>query len=625
MNKIVGIDLGTTNSLVSVMEGGEVVVIPSAEGSHLFPSVVGFTKSGERVVGEIAKRQAVSNPERTIISIKRHMGTEHKVQIDDKQFTPQEISAIILQKIKADAEAFLGYPVDKAVITVPAYFNDSERQATKDAGIIAGLEVVRIINEPTASAMAYGLHKQDVSEKILVWDLGGGTFDVSILEIEKGSFQVMATAGDARLGGDDWDQRIIDYVAEEFKKQHGIDLRSDRMALQRLKEASEKAKIELSTVLQANINLPFITADASGPKHLDVTLTRATFEEITRDLVERCAGPVRRAMEDAKLSGQQIDRILLVGGSTRMPVIIEYVRKTVGKEPNKDINPDECVALGAAVQGAVLSGDMKDIVLVDVTPLTLGLETLGGIMTKLIPRNTAIPTTKSEVFSTAADFQPAVEIHVLQGEREFAADNKSLGKFHLEGLPPAPRGVPQVEVTFDIDSNGILHVTAKDKATGKSQQIRITSSTNLSKDDVERLVKDADQYAVEDRKRKEAVELRNQADTMAYQAEKLIKESGDQADPAHKAKVETAVEAVRKVLDSQDAAKIKVEMDALQAALSEMSTAMYAKAGAAAQSASAAGDAGGQGPDGAPGGNGAGSRPADENVVDAEYKVQEDK
>lgn len=623
MSKVIGIDLGTTNSVVAIMEGGTPTVIPSAEGGRLTPSVVGFSKTGERLVGELAKRQAVSNPERTVASIKREMGTDHKVPIDDKQYSPQEISAMILGKLKADAERYLGEKVTDAVVTVPAYFNDSQRQATKDAGTIAGLNVLRIINEPTASCLAYGLDKQHESLTVLVFDLGGGTFDVSILETGGGVFEVKSTAGNTHLGGDDWDQRIIDYVADEFQKQNGIDLRKDNMALQRLKEASEKAKVELSTVLQANINLPFVTADASGPKHLDITLTRSRFEEMTKDLVKKCEGPTLQAMGDAKMNPSQIDRVLLVGGATRMPMIIEFAKKHFGKEPSKDINPDECVALGAAIQGAVLRGDVKDVVLVDVTPLTLGVETLGGVMTRMIPRNTAIPTSKTEVYSTAADFQPQVEINVLQGEREFAKDNKSLGTFILADIPPAPRGIPQIEVTFDIDSNGILNVTAKDRATGKSQNIKITATTNLSKDDVNRMVTDSEKYAGEDKKRRETVEEKNRADAMVYQSEKVIKDLGDKADSALKLQVEEAAAKVKKAMEGEDMAELKAAMDVLNTALGKLAEAAYKTAGpppgaAPGPEAAAAGA-------GAPGGDGhgaAGKGHNDPNVVDAEYEVK---
>ena len=614
MGKVVGIDLGTTNSVVAVMEGGKPQVIINTEGSRLTPSVVGFTKTGERLVGELAKRQAVSNPDRTIVSIKRHMGTDFRVDIDGKQYSPEEISAMILTKLKNDAERYLGEKVTQAVITVPAYFNDSQRQATKNAGTIAGLEVLRIINEPTASALAYGLDKQDQMLTVLVFDLGGGTFDVSILEIGSGVFEVKSTAGDTHLGGDDWDSAIVDWVAGEFQKENGIDLRKDRMAAQRLRDAAEKAKVELSTVFQANINLPFITADASGPKHLDINITRAKFEELTRTLVERCAGPTRRAIEDAKLTPQKIDRVLLVGGSTRLPMIQEFVKNLFGKDPSKDINPDECVALGAAIQGAVLSGEVKDVVLVDVTPLTLGLETQGGVMTPLITRNTAIPTSKSETFTTAADFQTTVEIHVLQGERPMASDNRTLGKFQLSDLPPAPRGVPQVEVTFDIDSNGILHVTAKDRATGKEQKIQITASTNLDKHDVERMVNEAQSHAADDAKRKELIDLRNRADQMAYQAEKMLKDAEGKISGDQKQKIEAAVKALQEAAKTEDQPRIKADLEKLTQALSEVASAMYQAAGAAA----------GPGPGAPPPPHdGGGAKAADPNVVDAEYRVEE--
>ena len=621
MAKIVGIDLGTTNSVEAVMEGGKPAVIANAEGNRTTPSVVGFSKTGERLVGELAKRQAVSNPEKTVISIKRHMGTDYRVNIDDKKYSPEEISSMILKKLKDDAEKYLGEPVTEAVITVPAYFNDSQRQATKNAGTIAGLEVKRIINEPTASALAYGLDKLDQMLKVLVFDLGGGTFDVSVLEIGEGVFEVKSTAGDTKLGGDDWDNEIVDWMADEFKRMNGIDLRNDPMAKQRLKEAAEKAKIELSTVLQTNINLPFITADASGPKHLDLTLSRAKFEEMTYHLLERCKKPVDQAMSDAKLTVKDIDRILMVGGSTRMPMVVDYVRNTFGKEPNKDINPDECVALGAAVQGAVLSGDsdVKGIVLVDVTPLTLGIETLGGVMTKLIQRNTAIPCSKSEIFSTAADNQPAVEIHVLQGERGFAAENKTLGKFVLADIPPAPRGIPQIEVSFDIDRNGILSVTAKDKATGKSQQIKITATTTLSKDDVNRMVKEAEQHSEEDKKRLEKIELKHKAETLTYQAEKVVKDLGDKADSKLKMKVEEETASLKKAVESENEADMTKGIESLTNALSDLSKDVYSKVGAQqAQQQPGAEDAQ----------PGAGSEKkeepkGDDDVIDAEYKVKE--
>ncbi|MDQ7825019.1 MAG: molecular chaperone DnaK [Candidatus Eremiobacteraeota bacterium] len=626
MSKVVGIDLGTTNSVVAVMEGGKPVVIPNAEGNRITPSVVGFSKTGERLVGELAKRQAVSNPDKTVVSIKRKMGTDYRVTIDGKNYSPEEISSMILKKLKDDAEKYLGTTVTQAVITVPAYFNDSQRQATKNAGTIAGLEVLRIINEPTASALAYGLDKQEQMLKVLVFDLGGGTFDVSILDIGEGVFEVKSTSGNTQLGGDDWDNEIMNWLADEFKRMHGIDLRKDNMARQRLKEASEKAKIELSSVLQTNINLPFITADQSGPKHLDMTLTRAKFEEMTYYLAEKCQGPVKQALADAKLDPKDVDRVLLVGGSTRMPMIVDYVRKTFDKEPNKDINPDECVALGAAIQAGVLSGEVKDIVLVDVTPLTLGIETLGGVMTKLINRNTAIPFKKTETFSTAADFQPAVEIHVLQGERDFAADNKTLGKFILAEIPPAPRGVPQIEVTFDIDSNGILSVTAQDKATGKSQQIKITATTNLSKDDVDTMVKESERHAEEDKKRLAKVELKHRADTLVYQSDKTLRELGDKASPGLKSKVEEVRTKLQEAISSENEEGMKQGIESLSQALSDFTSDIYSKTSPAGSGG--AGGPGGTGPGtagehgGAPGGE---SRPpsGDDDVIDAEYKVKE--
>ncbi len=606
MGKVVGIDLGTTNSCLAIMEGGKPQVIANAEGGRTTPSVIGFSKSGERLVGEMAKRQAVSNPERTIISIKRHMGTDHRVEVDEKKYSPEEISAMILGKLKKDAESYLGEEVTQAVITVPAYFNDSERQATKNAGTIAGLEVLRIINEPTAAALAYGLDKQDDTLTVAVFDLGGGTFDVSILEIGEGVFEVKATAGDTRLGGDDWDERLMKHIASEFEKEHGIDLLKDKIAHQRLKDAAEKAKIELSQKITTNVNLPFITADANGPKHLDVEISRAKFESLTSDLLDRCASPCEQAMKDSKLSRNEIDRVLLVGGSTRMPMITEFVSKFFGKDPSKDINPDECVALGAAVQGAVLSGEVKDVVLVDVTPLTLGIETLGGVMTKLIPRNTAVPTKKTEVFSTAADMQTSVEVHVLQGEREMASGNKSLGKFHLTNIPPAPRGVPQIEVTFELDSNGILNVSAKDKGTGNEQNIRITASTNLSDDDVERMVKDAEKFAGEDKKRREIVELRNQADSLVYTSEKTLKDLGDKVSAEVKSKVEAGAERLKKILESDDLdlAETRSAMEQLQQAVYEISSGLYGKEGQ---------DSGTEASDG----------PVEGEVVDAEYEVKD--
>ncbi len=604
MAKVIGIDLGTTNSCVAVMEGGEPVVIPNAEGGRTTPSVVGFSKTGERLVGQVAKRQAVTNPERTVISIKREMGTNFKVNIDDKSYTPQEISAMILTKLKQDAEAYLGEKVTQAVITVPAYFSDSQRQATKDAGKIAGLEVLRIINEPTAASLAYGLDKEE-NQKILVFDLGGGTFDVSILELGDGVFEVLATNGNNRLGGDDFDQRVINYLADEFKKDNGIDLRNDRMAMQRLKEAAEKAKIELSGVLQTNINLPFITADASGPKHLDITLTRAKFDELTRDLVEMTMEPARKALADAGLTSDKLSKVILVGGSIRIPAVQEAVKKLTGKEPYKGINPDECVAIGAAIQAAVLTGEVKDVLLLDVTPLSLGIETLGGVFTKLIDRNTTIPTKKSQIFSTAADGQSSVEIHVLQGEREMAAYNKTLGRFQLSGIPPAPRGVPQIEVTFDIDSNGIVHVSAKDLGTGNEQKVTITASTNLSDSDIEAAVKEAEKFAAEDKKRKEEVEVRNNADSLVYQTEKNLKDLGDKLGSEDKARIEAELNNVKEALKGTDT-------EAIKAATEELTKVFYDISGKIYQA-----NAGAQGP--------AGEAPQDDNTVNADYKVEDDK
>jgi len=618
MAKVIGIDLGTTNSCVAVMEGGEPVVIPNPEGNRTTPSVVAFSKTGERLVGQVAKRQAITNPERTVISIKRDMGTDRRVKIDDKSYSPQEISAMILQKLKADAEAYLGETVSQAVITVPAYFSDSQRQATKDAGRIAGLEVLRIINEPTAAALAYGLDKEH-DQKILVFDLGGGTFDVSILEIGDGVFEVLATNGNNRLGGDDFDQRIIDYLVDTFKRENGIDLRNDKMAMQRLKEAAEKAKIELSGVTTSNINLPFITADASGPKHLDMTLTRAKFDELTADLVEKTMGPTRQAMQDAGLTPEKIDKILLVGGSTRIPAVQEAVKKYFGKEPFKGINPDECVAIGAAIQAGVLTGEVKDLLLLDVTPLSLGIETLGGVFTKLIERNTTIPTKKSQIFSTAADGQTSVEIHVLQGEREMAAYNKTLGRFQLTGIPPAPRGVPQIEVTFDIDANGIVHVSAKDLGTGNEQKITITASTNLSEDEIQKAVKEAEKYAAEDKKRKEEVDIRNNADSMVYQSEKTLKDLGDKLSSDDKAKIEAEINNVKEALKGTDTERIKSATEALSKAFYDVSSKIYQQNAGAAGGPNAGAGAGGFNA-------GAGSNPGagQDNVYDADYKVVDD-
>ena len=574
MSKIIGIDLGTTNSCVAVMEGGEPVVIPNAEGNRTTPSVVAFSKTGERLVGQVAKRQAVTNPERTIVSIKRHMGSDYKINIDGETYTPPMISAMILQKLKADAESYLGETVSEAVITVPAYFSDSQRQATKDAGRIAGLDVKRIINEPTAAALAYGLDKGD-SHKILVYDLGGGTFDVSLMEVGDGIFEVLATGGDTHLGGDDFDQRLIDYIADEFKRENGIDLRQDRMALQRLKEAAEKAKIELSGLMSVNVNLPFITADATGPKHLDVNITRAKFNELTADLVEKTIGPMNQAFRDAGVTAKDIDKVILVGGSTRIPAVQEAVQRVTGKEPYKGINPDECVAVGAAIQGGVLGGDVKDIVLLDVTPLSLGIETLGGVFTRLIDRNTTIPVKKTQVFSTASDGQTSVDVHVLQGEREMAAYNKTLGRFQLTGIAPAPRGVPQIEVTFDIDANGIVHVSAKDLGTGKEQSIAITASSNMSEEEIKKAVDEAEKYAAEDKKHKEEIEVVNQADSLIYQTEKTMKDMGDKLDPADKAKLESELESFKKVRESNDATQIKSAMESFSQATYEVFGKVY--------------------------------------------------
>lgn len=614
MGKIIGIDLGTTFSCVAVMEGGQPTVIPNSEGARTTPSVVAFTKDGERLVGQVAKRQAITNPEKTVMSIKRHMGSDYRVTIDGKSYTPQEISAMILQKLKADAEAYLGEKVTEAVITVPAYFNDSQRQATKDAGRIAGLDVKRIINEPTAASLAYGLDKQG-NQKIMVYDLGGGTFDVSILEIGDGVFEVLATSGNNHLGGDDFDQRIMDWLADNFKKEYGIDLRNDKMAMQRLKDAAEKAKIELSSATTANINLPFITADATGPKHIDVNLTRAKFEELITDLVESTVEPVNRALSDAKLKPSDIDKVLLVGGSTRVPFVQETVKRIMGKEPHKGINPDECVAIGAAIQGGVLGGEVKDVLLLDVTPLSLGIETLGGVFTKLIDRNTTIPTKKSQIFSTAADGQTSVEIHVLQGERPMARDNKTLGRFTLTGIPPAPRGVPQIEVTFDIDANGIVHVSAKDLGTGKSQNITITSSTNLSNDEIERMMNEAKQHEEEDKKRKEEIEVRNNADSLIYQTEKTMKDLGDKMTQQEKDDINKEIANVRKTLEGNDIDAIKNATEKLSQAFYSVSSRIYQQAGGSGQSANASQTGGNTG-------NNGGTNK--DNVYDADYKMEND-
>ncbi len=612
MGKTIGIDLGTTNSCVAVMEGGEPVVIANAEGARTTPSVVAFSKTGERMVGQVAKRQAITNPERTISSIKRKMGTSEKVAIDGKGHTPQEISAMILQKLKADAEAYLGQTVTEAVITVPAYFTDAQRQATKDAGKIAGLDVKRIINEPTAAALAYGIDKEN-DQKVMVYDLGGGTFDVSIIEMGDGVQEVLATAGNNHLGGDDFDERVIKYLAAEFKRESGIDLSNDKMAMQRLKEAAEKAKIELSGVTTSSINLPFITADATGPKHLDVTLTRAKFNELTADLVEATVGPVQQALKDSGLSASQLDKVLLVGGSSRIPAVQDTVKRLTGKEPFKGINPDECVAVGAAIQAGVLGGEVKGLLLLDVTPLSLGLETLGGVFTKIIERNTTIPTKKSQVFSTAADGQTSVEVHVLQGEREFAKDNKTLGMFRLDGIPPAPRGVPQIEVTFDIDANGIAHVSAKDLGTGKEQHITITSSTNMSKDDIDKAVKEAERFAAEDKKQREALDIRNGADQMVYQSEKTISELGEKLEAADKSELQTKIDALKETLKGDNLEDIKAKQEDLQKKFYEVSAKVY----------QAAQPQGGPGPD--MGGAGAGSAPdSGDPVVDADYREVKD-
>ena len=612
MSKIIGIDLGTTNSCVAVMEGGEPVVIANSEGARTTPSVVSFQADGSRLVGQVAKRQSITNPDKTVISIKRHMGTNYKVNIDGKDYSPQEISAMVLQKIKADAEAYLGETVSQAVITVPAYFNDSERQATKDAGKIAGLEVLRIINEPTAASLAYGLDKTDSAHKILVYDLGGGTFDVSILDLGDGVFEVLSTNGDTKLGGDDFDEKIMKYIADDFKAANGIDLMQDKMALQRLKEAAEKAKIELSSSTQTNINLPFITADSTGPKHIDMTLTRAKFNEITHDLVQRSIEPMKKALADAKLSLSDIDKIILVGGSTRIPAVVEAVKNFTGKEPSKGVNPDECVAVGAAIQAGVLTGEVKDVVLLDVTPLTLGIETAGGIATPLIERNTTIPTKKSQVFSTYADNQTSVEINVVQGERQMAVDNKSLGRFTLSGIAPAPRGIPQIEVTFDIDANGIVKVSALDKGTGKEANITITASTNLSDDEVDKAVKEAEKFAEEDKKRKEKIEVANNADQTIYQLEKTLSEIGDKATEDEKKAVQDKLDELKKVKDGEDVEAIKAAIEAANQAFYPIAAKMYQQDPTAA----------GMDP------NAAGaqqSAPHDDNVVDADFKVDEDK
>ena len=619
MSKVIGIDLGTTNSCVAVMEGGEAVVIPNAEGNRTTPSVVAFSKTGERMVGQVAKRQAITNPDRTISSIKREMGSDYKVNIDNKAYTPQEISAMVLQKLKSDAEAYLGQTVTDAVITVPAYFTDAQRQATKDAGRIAGLDVKRIINEPTAAALAYGLDKEKADQKIMVYDLGGGTFDVSVLEIGDGVIEVLATAGNNRLGGDDFDACITKYLVDEFKKTEGIDLSTDKVAMQRLREAAEKAKVELSGVTTSNINLPYITADATGPKHLDVTLTRAKFNELTHHLVEKTVGPVKQALSDSGLKPSDISKVLLVGGSSRIPAVQEMVKTLIGKEGFKGINPDECVAIGAAIQGGVLGGDVEGILLLDVTPLSLGIETLGGVCTKLIERNTTIPTKKSQIFSTAADNQTSVEVNVLQGEREMAAYNKSLGRFHLDGIAPARRGVPQIEVTFDIDANGIVNVSAKDLGTGKEQHITITSSTNMSKEDIDKAVKEAEMYAAEDAKRKEEIDVRNQGDQMVYQTEKTLNEMGDKLDAADKSEVESKLTALKTALTGTDTAAIKAATEELTQAFYKVSEKMYQAAGGA----QGAGFDPNQAAGGAQGGT-SGTSGNGQDYYDADYTVVDD-
>ena len=609
MGKIIGIDLGTTNSCVSVMEGGEAIIIPNVEGNRTTPSVVAFTKDGERLVGETAKRQAITNPDRTISSIKREMGSNYKIDIDGKDYTPQDISAMILQKLKADAESYLGETVSEAVITVPAYFTDAQRQATKDAGKIAGLEVKRIINEPTAAALAYGMDKEHGQHKIMVYDLGGGTFDVSILEVGDGVFEVLATRGNNKLGGDDFDQRIINYIADNFKKENGVDLTQDKMSLQRLKEAAEKAKKELSTTMTTNINLPFISATAAGPLHLNMDLTRAKFNELTHDLVEKTTEPVRSAIKDAGISASEIDKVLLVGGSTRIPAVQEAVKQIIGKDPQKDINPDECVAIGASIQGGVLTGEVKDLLLLDVTPLSLGLETLGGVTTRLIERNTTIPTKKSQIFTTAADSQTSVDIHVLQGEREMAADNTTLGRFQLEGIAPAPRGIPQIEVTFDIDANGIVNVSAKDLGTGKEQKITITASSNLSKDDIDKKVKEAEEFAQQDKKKKENIEVKNNADQMVYQTEKLMKDLEGKISDDEKKDIEAKLSDLKKASEGSDYDDMKKKTEDLTQAFYKVSEKLYKQN---AEAGAAGAEAGAQGSE---------EHKGDDDVVDGDYEV----